>query len=273
MRREKFVITCAPVNARLTRFSLCSALVGVLVLGCSSSEETTAPPPGPVAPTPGTQADLDKAVAARAASFCSRIFDCCESEAKSQLLTLYANGDVTRDKCEAKIIEWLKPTVTGAATSLARKDLEFFPTKEATCLAADDAKTCSEFFALGPATEPRIACATAFTGKIKDGSGCTIAASCASGYCKLDGESGLCAKFPEEGDACGGTNECGGELYCFRTTAPPACKFGPGKCKAREAKADGQSCCNPEECEGQTCSLTQKGQPVCNQGSRLKCSK
>ncbi len=267
------MITCAPVNARLTRFCVCFALTGVLVLGCSSKEETPAPT-GPVPPTPGTQADLDKAVAARASAFCSRVFDCCETESKTRLLTLYFGTDaVARDKCEAKITEFLKPTFTGAATSLQRKDLEFYPTKEATCLSADEAKSCSEFFALGAATEPKIACAAAFSGKIKDDAACTIGASCASGYCKLDGESGRCAKFPEEGDACGGTSECGGELYCFRTKAPPACTFGPGKCKARESKADGQPCCNGEECAGQTCLPTQKGGPVCNQQNRLKCSK
>jgi hypothetical protein len=262
------------VKARLIRFSLCSALVGVLVLGCSSSDSSTAPPPGPVAPAPGTQADLDAAIGARAASYCDRVFACCEAASKTVLLTLYAGEDVARDKCEAKVKEWLKSATTAAATSLQRKDLDFFPSKEDACQKDEQAKTCDEFFALGSSTEPKIACPAAFTGKTKEGAGCTLSASCASGYCKLDGESGICAKFPEEGDDCGGTTECGGgDLFCFRTTAPPACKFVQGKCKPRESKADGQSCCNPEECAGQTCSVNQKGQPVCNQQNRLMCSK
>jgi hypothetical protein len=278
VRDGEFVITCAPVKARSPVFVLVFAAVGAFVpgvagVGCSSSD-APAVPVGPAADTPGTQADLDKAIDARAAAFCDRVFACCEAASKTQLLNLYATADVPRDQCEAKIKDWLKAAATGAATSLARKDLEFFPSKEAKCLEADAAKSCTDFFALGAATEPRIACPEAFTGKAAEGAACSSHAACVSGFCKLplDGESGVCAPFPQEGDACSGTEECGGAgLYCFRTGAPPACKFGPGTCKARDAKADGESCCNPEECEGQTCSLNKKGQPICNQQNRLKC--
>ncbi|MFO0669758.1 MAG: hypothetical protein U0235_09055 [Polyangiaceae bacterium] len=244
----------------------------LVVVACSSSSSSSGGG-GPAPATPGTQSDLDSAAAARIKDYCDRVFNCCDAVSASKLVQVYAGGDVKRDGCEAGVKEWLKTTATSAATALQRKDLEFYPSKEATCLKDDQGKSCSDFFALGQATEPKLACGDAFTGKVKEGSGCTSNAACASGYCKLNGESGLCAPFPQEGDSCTSTIECGGgNLYCDRTLGPPACKFGEGKCKPRDSKADGQPCCNPEECEGQSCNPTNKG-PQCNHSNQLKCNK
>lgn len=244
------------------------------VLACSS-DSTNSQDAGPPPPTPGTQADLDASIAKRITAYCDRVFDCCDATSQSKLLSVYAGAVTSRDKCDAAVKDFLKTSITAASTALQRKDLEFYPSKEADCLKQEADKGCGDFFALGAASEPKVACSDAFTGKVKDGAGCTLNAACASKYCKLDGESGVCAKYPQEGDPCGSTLECGGagDLYCYRTSAPPACKFVDGVCKARESKADGQPCCNPEECEGQSCNPNQKGQPMCNHSNALKCSK
>lgn len=247
-------------------------VASVVVLACSSSSGSG--PSGPPAPTPGSASDLDAAVAKRIQAYCDRVFNCCDAGSQSKLLQVYANGETSHDKCEAAVKEYLKTSITAASTALQRKDLDFYPSKEADCLKAEGDKSCTDFFALGAATEPKVACADAFTGKIKDDASCTLNAACASKYCKLNGESGTCAPFPQEGDPCGSTADCGGigDLYCYRTSAPPACNFVAGKCKARESKADGQPCCNPEECEGQSCNPTNKG-PQCNHSNALKCNK
>ena len=249
-----------------------TSLLVALVAACSSSSPSDGN--APAADNPGTTADLDAALKARASAYCGRVFECCEAASSSELLQVFAGGKITADTCQAGVTEWLKTQYTAAATSLQRKDLDFYPARESACAKEEAAKTCTDTFALGRATSPVVACAKAFVGKVKDGASCTTSSACASGFCKLVGEAGTCAPVPAEGDTCDAATDCGiGALYCSRANKPPACAFGQGVCRAREGKADGEACCNPEECAGQTCLPNKKGQPICNATKILKCSK
>jgi hypothetical protein len=261
---------------RVKSLSLVAAIVAVAFfsIACSSSSNNTptgaAPPPA----QPGTSTDFESAVAARAKSFCDRVFDCCDAAAKSTLLQPYNNADGSADACATAVKASLKVATTSVVTAMGKKELQFFPSKEADCLKADDAKSCSDFFAAGPATQPTLACSAAFTGTGKDGATCALDGACASGFCKLDGSVGVCAAKPAEGDPCGSTPECGsdGTLYCHRTVSPPDCKYTDGVCKVKDAsKKDGSTCCEPEECASGSCKPTNKG-PQCVPADTFKCS-
>lgn len=260
----------------VTALALSLGLCGASVVACSSSSSATPTPAVDAGPVVGTTDEFSQAAAARAKAYCDRLFDCCDAASQTLLMSLYANGADSRDKCEAGISDWMKPNLTTTTIALTRKDVEFYPSREADCVKADAAESCSDFFTLGGASEPKMACDAAFGGKIAEGGGCSFNQACLTGYCKLgaDLQSGVCAPLPKEGDACESATECGGvaDLYCDRTDDSKTCKFVEGVCRVRDSRADNSPCCNAEECSGKACINTNKGH-LCSKDTTVQCSK
>ncbi len=245
-------------------------LSAVFALGACSSESSK-PSTTPAAATPGTAADLDKSANMRATAFCERAFNCCDDASKKAVLTVVApTAADSQSACESAVKEFLKNARVQIVTALERKDLEFYPSKEADCIKAEGGKTCGEFFALGAGTAPQVACAASFTGKIKDGAACTTNAACESGYCKVETEIGVCTKRVGEGEPCASAEDCNEGLYCKRAIDSKQCSFGDGACKAYESRNDGEACCEAEQCNSRTCSPTNKG--IKCVPSKLKCT-
>jgi hypothetical protein len=198
----------------------------VFAVACSSKSSTPPPPATAAAATPGTATDLDKAASSRATAFCERVFGCCDDESKKLLLNVVsATAAGSQGECESAVKEFLKSARVQVVTALERKDLEFFPSKEADCLKADIAK--------------------------------------------VETEIGVCTKRVGEGEACSSGEDCNADLYCHRTNDAKQCTFVEGACKAYETRAEGEKCCNAEQCESRTCSPTNKG-ILCIESS-LKC--
>ena len=61
------------------------------------------------------------------------------------------------------------------------------------------------------------------------GASCLTNQQCQSGYCP----NGFCWALPLEGDACDGSDVCGGGLVCNGTTCEPTVTQGPAACTYR----------------------------------------
>lgn len=191
-----------------------SFVLGLLVVvGCSSSEDST---------TPGVSAD--KACADLAALYCEKASGC------APLFIQLEYGDVATCTSRFK---------TSCMTGLAAPSTASTPNDIAACVTAAKSMTCGMLFDNNAPKEcqPK-------SGGLDNGKACTTASQCKSAYCQLDENTavcGVCAAKPAAGGSCK-TGSCPSPLKCSPNDTCNAPAAAGGACSESIPCATGSTC-------------------------------
>jgi hypothetical protein len=124
---------------------------------------------------------------------------CNKIESCSELFMVLGYGSVAT--CTQRLSLLCEPLLSAAGTTLSAGDFE-------SCAAATRAQSCADAIA---GVQPE---ACKVTGTLEDGKACGSDPQCQSGYCRMSGACGVCAKQAAAGESCTMDEDCAGGLAC-----------------------------------------------------------
>jgi hypothetical protein len=178
---------------------------------------------------------------------CTKIFECCN---EAEIMDMFGglNPPITTfEECVEFYDGFVTALLLGpAADAVDRGTLIYDGELAADCFAAFEAASCEEVdgFNSGGAAVPE--CEDIFEGQLADGETCVTDLECVSGTCdgdSLNGDPGVCATPPGEGEPCE-TFDCADGFYCDDSG-------GEGVCAP--AQADGAGCSFDDDCQSDNC--------------------